>query len=202
MQRLIQQIEFINELDKLKSVFRRSLLINTERYENSAEHSWHFALMAVILAEYYPHGDKLDMLRVLKMALLHDTAEIYAGDTYCYDEQALHDQEERELKAATKLFAMLPADQSAELFGLWHEFEKNESHEAHFARVIDRLNPFLLNYYSGGISWKKNGIKISQVYRRMAEIQENCPSLWPFVMSLFDKALSEGWIIDDRELGD
>lgn len=199
MQRLKQQIEFINELDKLKSVFRRSLLISGERYENSAEHSWHFALMAVVLAEHYPERDKLDMLRVLKMALLHDTAEIYAGDTYCYDEQAVEGQEEREWKAATKLFSMLPADQQAELFELWHDFEKNESHDAHFARVIDRLNPFLLNYYSGGITWKKNGIRISQVYKRMAEIKTACPSLWPFVMSLLDSAISQGWIIDDRD---
>lgn len=197
MARLEQQLEFIKEIDKLKSVIRRSLLINGERYENSAEHSWHFAVMAMVLSEHYPHTDSLDMAKIIKMALVHDLAEIYAGDTYCYDEAMIVDQHQRELEAIKKLLSLLPLDIQDNLFSLWHEFEAGHTHESKFARVIDRLNPFMLNFYSGGVSWTKHQVKKSHVLKRMSEIQETCPSIWVYVMSLLETAIGNGWIIDD-----
>lgn len=197
MTHLEQQLEFIKEIDKLKSVVRRSLLINGERYENSAEHSWHFAVMAMVLIEHYPHANNLDMAKIIKMALIHDLAEIYAGDTYCYDQAMGVDQHQRELEAINKLLSLLPMGMRDDLFSLWHEFEAGHTHESRFARVIDRLNPFMLNFYSGGVSWTQNQVKKSQVLKRMGEIQEACPSLWAYVMSLLKTAIDNGWIIDD-----
>jgi putative hydrolases of HD superfamily len=199
MHRLLQQLEFIKEIDKLKSVLRRSLLINGERYENSAEHSWHFAIMAMVLAEHYQHKSSLDMLRVIKMALIHDLAEIYAGDTYCYDEISSINQHQREFEAINKLFSHLPTDMRDDLFALWDEFETGLSHESKFARVIDRLNPFMLNFYSGGVSWIKHQVKKSQVLKRMGEIKDTCPNIWSYVCQLLETAIEKGWIRDDSE---
>lgn len=197
MNRLTQQMEFIKEIDKLKSVLRRSLVIVEQRYENSAEHSWHFALMSLILAEHYPHSKNIDLFKVLSMALIHDLAEIYAGDTYCYDQQHIKDQHERELAAIQKVLDFLPADQYATYFALWMEFEAGQSHESKFARVMDRLNPFMLNYFSGGTSWVKHQVKRSQVLVRMGEIEQSCPDIWRYVMGLLSSAIEQGWIIDD-----
>lgn len=197
MKRFEQQIGFIIEIDKLKSVLRRSRLIHDDRYENSAEHSWHFAVMAFVLAEHYPHTNQLNMLRVLKMALVHDLIEVYAGDTYCYDDVAKADAHARELEAANRLFSLLPPDQHDDIFCLWNEFETGTSHEARFARVIDRLNPFMLNFYSGGISWKANLVKRSQVIKRMEEIKSACPEIYRYVEELIAEAISNRWIIDD-----
>lgn len=196
MNRLEQQLEFIKEIDKLKLVLRRCLLINGERYENTAEHSWHLAIMALVLAEYYKYKN-LDMLRVIKLAIIHDLAEIYAGDTYCYDENASMDQEQRECASLKRLLALLPKDQQEEYSSLWYEFEKATTHEAKFARVVDRLSPFMLNFFSGGSSWKKHEVKVSQVYKRMSEIKDSCPEIWDYVERLLQEAVKNQWIIDD-----
>lgn len=199
MSRLIQQMEFIKEIDKLKSVLRRSLVISEQRYENSAEHSWHFALMSLVLAEHYPHSNNLDLFKVVSMALIHDLAEIYAGDTYCYDELQTQGQHERELVAIQKIFEFLPADQYKRYFDIWTEFEHGRSHESKFARVIDRLNPFMLNYFSGGQSWVKHQVKKSQVLNRMGEIEQSCPEIWHYVIGLLNSAIEQGWIMDDSK---
>ena len=167
--RLSQQIKFIKEIDKLKSVDRMSLLINGSRRENTAEHSWHFALMVSVLAEH-AEGD-VDVGKTMKMALVHDIVEIDAGDTYCYDEAANSDKEDREIAAAKRIFGILPDDQGSEIWQLWKEFEEGKTAEAKYARAIDRLNPFMLNFYSGGKPWAENRITKNQVMKRMGEIK-------------------------------
>ena len=197
MNRLDQQLNFIKEIDKLKSIERMSLLINGTRRENTAEHSWHFALMVSVLMEHAEAAESLDILRTIKMALIHDLVEIDAGDTYCYDDIGNQDKLRREIAAAKRIFGLLPDDQGQEIWQLWEEFEDGRSAESKFARAIDRLNPFMLNFYSGGSSWKKNGIKKSQALKRMGEIEHNVPKLWPYVMTLVEGAVENGWIIDD-----
>lgn len=168
--RLKQQLDFLCEIDKLKTIFRRTNLIADEsRLENSAEHSWHLAFYAMILSEYA--NDKIDLLKVIKMVLLHDIVEIDAGDTFCYDEQANVDKSEREKLAAERLFNLLPADQSAEYLELWFEFEARETQEAKFACSVDRMQPLLHNYVTGGGSWKRHDIKRVQVEKRMQAVE-------------------------------
>src|SRR5690606_35852635 len=196
MNRLHQQLNFIQEIDKLKSIDRVCRLINGSRRENTAEHSWHFALMVPLLLEHAESPD-LDVLRTIKIALIHDIVEIDAGDTYCYDEAGHLDKSEREIAAAKRLFGMLPDNQGQELWQLWEEFEQGTSEEAKYARALDRLNPFMLNFYSGGATWVENKIRKSQVLKRMGEIENNAPKLWPYVAGLIDKAINEGWIVDD-----
>jgi len=174
--RLNNQLSFIKEIDKLKSIDRMSLLINSSRRENTAEHSWHFALMVSILAEH-AESDSLNLAKTIRMALIHDIVEIDAGDTYCYDEQGYEDKSEREITAAKRIFGLLPDDQGKEIWQLWEEFEEGKTEEAKFARAIDRLNPFMLNYYSGGKTWRDNKIKKSQVLGRMGEIEHYTPKL-------------------------
>ncbi|GAJ03685.1 unnamed protein product, partial [marine sediment metagenome] len=154
--RLNKQIEFIIEIDKLKTVFRRAYIADSSRRENSAEHSWHVATMAVILAEYCK-GD-VELLRVIKMLLLHDIVEVDAGDTGIYDTIAGQDKAERETRAADRLFSLLPNEQAEELRDIWNEFEVGSSPEAKFARALDRLIPLIHNYYTQGRRWKEDGI--------------------------------------------
>ena len=146
--RLTQQLRFLLELDRLKSVFRQSRLIHTDRMENSAEHSWHLAMLAVVLAEYA--AEDIDLVRVVKMALIHDIVEIDAGDTYIYDEQARREKARLEQQAAERIFGLLPKQQAAELRTLWEEFEAKQTPEARFAGALDRLQPLLLNYHTAG----------------------------------------------------
>ncbi len=136
--RLDRQLQFIIEIDKMKQIFRRTLLTDGSRQENDAEHSWHLSIMAVLLSEYSAVRD-IDLLRVIKMALIHDLVEIDAGDTYCYDEKGYEDKEEREKKAAARLFSLLPEDQAAEIWELWREFEELSTPESRFAACMDRF---------------------------------------------------------------
>jgi putative hydrolase of HD superfamily len=151
-ERLTQQIEFILEIDKLKQIIRRSYIISGERRENTAEHSWHLAILALILAEHA--NEPVDLLRVLKMVLVHDIVEIDAGDTFLFDTVGTLDKAEREQLAADRLFGLLPADQSSELRQLWQEFEPREPPESHFATALYRLIPLMLNYQCGGRTWQ------------------------------------------------
>ena len=169
--RLEKQLQFLHEIDKLKTIFRRTSLISEpERLENSAEHSWHLAFYVLILAE---HANlDINLLRVMKMVLLHDIVEIDAGDTFCYDDDANESKAEREQKAAARLFGMLPMDQRDELMQLWQEFEAGETADAKFAVTVDRLQPLLHNCATGGGSWKRHGIKRTQVEARMKPIQD------------------------------
>jgi putative hydrolase of HD superfamily len=190
-ERLEKQMAFIIEIGKLKHVLRRTITIDRDRNENDAEHSWHLAMMAVLLADHA--GDSgIDLLRVLKMALIHDIVEIDAGDTYCYDEQANEDKREREVKAADRIFAMLPSDQAVELRSLWEEFEARRTPEARYAAALDRLQPLLLNYHAGGKSWRQHGVTRDQVIRRNQPVVDASPVLWRYARLLIDKALKEG----------
>jgi putative hydrolase of HD superfamily len=190
--RLEQQIRFIIEIDKLKSIYRRTCLINERRNENTAEHSWHIAVMAMILSEYA--NAKVDIAKVLKMTLVHDIVEIDAGDTFVYDTQAALDKAERERHAADRLFGLLPADQGAELRGLWDEFEARETPEARFAAALDRLIPQLHNYYNQGGSWKEHAITHDRVVARNVTMKEGAATLWEWTRQLLDDAVAKGFL--------
>jgi putative hydrolase of HD superfamily len=192
--RLAAQIRFILEIDKLKTVLRRTWILDRSRRENSAEHSWHLAIMAVLLAEYGPAG--LDLTRVIKMVLIHDLVEIDAGDTFCYDQTALLDQADRERCAADRLFALLPEDLDAELRGLWEEFDARASPEARFAAALDRLQPVLHNYTTEGGTWREHRVTRAQVVARNQPMSDGAPDLWDYAKSLIDDAVARGLIED------
>jgi putative hydrolase of HD superfamily len=190
-ERLMQQLNFLHEIDKLKTVFRQTNLISeTSRYENSAEHSWHFAFYALVLQEYA--NEEINLLRVIKMALLHDLVEIDAGDTFCYDVAAHKEKEENELKAAKRLFGMLPPEQEEELMSLWLEFEEGQSADAKFAISLDRIQPLLHNVVTGGGSWTRHGINRTQVEARMAPVAQGSKELACLVDDLLDQSVKKG----------
>ncbi|MDY6900528.1 MAG: HD domain-containing protein, partial [Cyanobacteriota bacterium] len=178
--RLKQQIEFIVEIDKLKNVLRQTLLIDSSRRENSGEHSWHLAMMTMILAEYAAEGT--DLFRAMKMCLIHDLVEIDAGDTFCYDVQGNESKAERELQAATRIFGILPEEQAKELRLIWDEFEERETPTAKFAAALDRIQPFLHNRETKGGTWKIHNINRNQVMKRMAPVEQGTPELWGFML--------------------
>ena len=191
MTRLNSQIKFILELDRLKSILRRTTLADASRFENTAEHSWHITLMALVLAEHGPPG--FDVGRTVRMLLVHDVVEIDAGDTFCYDAEATVGKHEREQAAAQRLFGILPEEQKLECLELWNEFEARETPEARFANAIDRFQPLLLNIATEGGSWKRHGIQRDQVQRRLAPIGEGSPKLWEHTQALLDEAEAAGW---------
>ena len=191
--RLEQQMRFLVEVDKMKSVYRRTILIDKTRRESDAEHSWHFALMAMLLAEY-ADPEKVDCARVIRMALVHDLIEIYAGDTFAYDVQGNQDKRQRETEAADKLFALLPEDQAAEIRALWEEFDAMEPPDAQYAAAIDRLQPFLNNYLTQGHTWGLGGVKSAQVYERMDPIRVALPEVWPFVDKMIQESIEKGYL--------
>ncbi|HEY8449766.1 MAG TPA: HD domain-containing protein [Bacillota bacterium] len=194
-ERLARQIAFLVEIDRLKQVLRRSLLTDGSRRENSAEHSWHLAVMACVLAEHA--AAPVDLERVLKMLLVHDIVEIEAGDTFIYDEQARAAQTERERQAAERLFGLLPADQGGELRALWEEFEARQTPEARFAAALDRLQPLLQNYASGGRSWQEHGVHAERVRARNAGVlREGSPALWELARQLIDDAVARGYLAE------
>jgi 5'-deoxynucleotidase YfbR-like HD superfamily hydrolase len=197
--RIERQLRFAVEADRLKGVLRRTRLIDRSRHENSAEHSWHLALLAVLLAEHA--GGGVDLLRVLRMVLLHDVVEIDAGDTFCYDAGANLDREAREQAAAARLFGLLPDGQGAELRALWEEFEAGETADARFAVALDRLQPLLQNVHGEGGTWREHGVTRAQVLRRMAPIERGAPALWPLVLRLVGEACARGHIAPDPDPG-
>lgn len=192
MTRLEQQLAFSCELDKLKAVLRQSLLMDASRRENSAEHSWHLAMLAILLAEHAE--EPVDLTKVLKMLLVHDVVEIDAGDTFVYDNVNVKTQAEREFRAADRIFGILPAEQGRELRSLWEEFEHRESAESKFANALDRLQPIMQNLYSGGQSWKKHGVTRAQVMDRMRAVEIGLPKLWPTVLGIIDQASAAGYV--------
>jgi putative hydrolase of HD superfamily len=189
--RLRRQIEFIVEVDKLKEIFRQTVLTQSRRAENSAEHSWHFALMIVVLAEHSNH-QPLDVLRILKMVLIHDLVEIDAGDTFAYDTKNMADQHEREARAATRIFGLLPSDQAEEFRALWDEFEARQTPEARFAAACDRFHPMLLNCRTGGHAWQKHGVTQDRVLARNAHVAEGSKGLWEYAVKMIDEAVAAG----------
>ena len=171
-------------------MLRRTTLIDRSRHENSAEHSWHIALMAVLLSEHAK--EEVDLLRVVKMLLVHDLVEIDAGDTFCYDAAANLDKEERERAAAARLFALLPPDQGAELWALWEEFEAMATPEARYAAALDRMQPILHNLETEGVSWQKHGIRKGQVLERNRPIDAGAPALWEYISRRVEEAVKLG----------
>lgn len=190
--RLGRQLAFIAEIDRLKTVLRQTTTMDESRRENSAEHSWHLAVMAIVLAEYAPEG--VDVLRTLKMLLVHDVVEIDAGDAFCYDADANLGKEERERLAAERLFGLLPEDIASELRDLWDEFEAGASGEARFAVALDRLQPLLQNYHTQGGTWRLHGVTDEQILRRMAPIEAGAPELWPVVARVVEEVCAAGYV--------
>lgn len=191
-QRLQQQITFICEIDRLKTILRQTLLMDGSRQENSAEHSWHLALMALTLAEYAPAG--VDIGLAIKQLLIHDLVEIDAGDTFCYDAAANLNKAEREIQAADRLFGLLPPEQCEEIRALWEEFEAQETPTACFAAAFDRIQPLLHNQQTAGGTWKQHGITQEQVMKRMQPVQTGAPELWPFVLQVVEDCVAAGYI--------
>lgn len=195
--RLARQIDFIIEVDRLKHVLRRAPLADGSRVENSAEHSWHLALAALVLADY--SDEPVDLLRVLQILLVHDIIEIDAGDTYAFDPAANQDKAEREQRAADRLFGLLPDDQAAEFRALWDEFEARETPEARFANAIDRLMPLLHNYLNEGRVWQANNVSPAQVRARMAPIADGSTTLDGIADVVLDTSLARGYFGDGQE---
>jgi len=194
-ERMRQQLDFIIEIDKLKQIYRMNILTDQSRHETDAEHSWHLAVMALLLAEYVD-GAKVDVLRVMKMVLIHDVVEIDAGDTYCYDRQARLDQASREQQAAARLFAILPADQGHKFRELWEEFEQAITPEARFAAALDRLQPLLLHHRTQGKSWQENGITSAQVRNRNRHTHEISKALGEAVEEIIKDAVKKGYLTE------
>ena len=195
MDRLTTQIEFLKEIDRLKTVFRRAYIADASRRENSAEHSWHVAMMAMILSEHC--RQELDLLRIIKMLLVHDIVEIDAGDTGIYDTVAALDKAKRESMAAERIFGLLPEDQRRELYELWQEFEQGVTEEAWYARAVDRLMPLLHNYCTQGKRWKEDGITYRQVLAVNQIIRESSPELWDYTLSMINECVSKGYLPEE-----
>ena len=191
--RLRKQIQFILEIDKLKKIVRQSPLTDRSRKENDAEHSWHIALMAVLLIEH-AEEKSMDILRVVTMLLVHDLVEIDAGDTFCYDRAGNADKLERETKAADRIFNLLPEDQAAYFRSLWDEFEAKETAESKYAAAMDRLQPLLLNYNTKGGTWTEHQVPKNQVINRNHPIADGSTFLWDYAAGLIDDAVVRGYL--------
>lgn len=187
---LLKQVEFIKEIDKLKYIKRRTKLFNSDRRENDAEHSWHLAMMAVVLAEY--SEKPIDVLKVIKMVLIHDIVEIDSGDIFMYDTTKSHTNTEEELKAAKRIFGMLPDEQANELVELWKEFEYGETDEAKFAKSIDRFEPLLQNVSNGGGTWKEFDVKYEMVHEKKMSIKDGSTALWNYAEELIEDSVKKG----------
>ncbi len=193
-ERLRRQLDFILEIDKLKLVLRRSRLLQDDRRENSAEHSWHVAMMAYVLAE---HADEpVDMPRVVAMLLVHDVVEIDAGDTYIYDEHASAAKDAAEARAAERIFGLMPDDQAETFRALWDEYESRTTAEARFARALDRLMPLLHNIHTQGESWRAHGVTSEQVRRINGSIADGSQRLWDHAVALIDQAVAKGHLAE------
>ena len=190
--RLRRQLALVVEADRLKRVLRRTVITDSSRHENSAEHSWHLALAAMTLAEHA--AADVDVERVIRMVIVHDLVEIDAGDTFAYDTAANLGRVEREKLAADRLFGILPEEQGAAMRALWDEFEEGRTATARFAIALDRLQPLLLNDTANGGSWHTHGVTKSQVLRRMAPIEAAIPAAWPLVLEIVERNCALGHI--------
>lgn len=195
MTRLEQQLQFIVEIDKVKNIFRQTYLADAGRKENDAEHSWHIALMAYLLKEYAEKP--VDVSKVMLMVLIHDLVEIDAGDTYAYDAAGAVSKREREVKAADRIFGLLPEDQGSYFRALWEEFEAYESAEAKYAHLLDNFQPLLLNDASDGKSWVEHDVKKSQIYKRNEKIEETSEEVWKCMQGIIDKHIELGHVRDE-----
>lgn len=191
-ERLRQQLHFILEMDKAKEIFRQTYIASGKRKENDAEHSWHLAVMAFTLAEYFPKT--VNLLKVIKMVLMHDLVEVYAGDTYCYDKEGYQDKEEREQAAAEKIYSLLPGGQGQEYHALWEEFEAAETEEAKFANILDRIQPLLLNYATNGQAWIEHGIYSDQVLGRNQVVLDGPVELASLLKDIVRESEEKGYL--------
>ena len=194
-ERLRKQLDFILEVDKVKNIMRQTYLADGKRKENDAEHSWHLALMAVLLKEYAP--EEVNLSRVIPMVLIHDLVEIDAGDTYAYDAEGAKTKRAREVAAADRIFGMLPEDQGGYFRELWDEFEAYESDDAKFAHLLDNFQPLLLNHESNGKSWTEHHVKKSQIYKRNEKIKETSPEVWEWMKQIVEEHIALGHVIDE-----
>lgn len=188
--RLRKQLDFMLELDRMKNLYRQTYVLHEDRKENDAEHSWHIAVMAFLLEEYA--DSPINILKVMKMLLIHDVVEIDAGDTYLYDKEGNKTKSDREEKAAQRIFGLLPDDQKKEFYSLWREFEDKQTNDAKFAGVLDRIQPLLLNYSKGGISWQEHGIHAEQVASRNTGTAETSAALAEVINAVIKDAAERG----------
>ena len=188
---LVARLRFVLEADSLKTILRRNSITDGSRRENTAEHSWHLALMALVLAPY--SAEPVDTASVVELLLVHDIVEIDAGDTFVYDTEAAAQKEELEQRAADRLFSMVPGDDGARLRSRWDEFEASDTPEARFAHSIDRLSPLLLNHANHGELWAEYGITADRVYSLNATIEAGSPDLWGVARAILDDADEKGW---------
>jgi len=186
----LKQIEFIKEIDKLKYIQRKTRLFNSDRNENDAEHSWHLAVMALVLTQH-ANAD-IDILKVVKMVLIHDIVEIDAGDVFIYDTQKNHSNTDEELMAARRIFGILPKEQAEELIAVWEEFETGETNEAKFARSMDRLEPLLQNTSNNGGTWREFDVDYQKVYEKKKVIKAGSESIWNYAETLIDDSVKRG----------
>lgn len=189
-EKIQNQIKFVLTIDEMKNIFRRNLLADGSRRENDAEHSWHLAMLAMILEEY--SAEKICIERVLKIALVHDLIEVYAGDTFAYDAKGNEDKHEREVQAADRLFGILDPVQGAEIRALWDEFEAMETAESKYANAIDRIQPLMLNYLTDGHTWKMGDVTSEKIYKRMDIIRTATPELWHIVEGIINTSIKAG----------
>lgn len=194
--RIDRQFDFIREIDKEKFITRQTFLSDAKRRENDAEHAWHMSIMTLLLSEYA--NEEIDVLRVISMLLIHDLVEIDAGDTYAYDEEGKKTQRARELKAADRIYGILPEDQGKKLRALWDEFEEAKTPESKFAHVMDNIQPAMLNDYTNGKDWIAKGVRLSQVLERNAHTAEGSRKLWDYAYANFiEPNVKDGKIKDD-----
>lgn len=196
--RLEAQLTFFREIDKLKQVFRQTLLLDGSRVENDAEHSWHLAMMVLTFIDYAPTPD-MDVAKVLKLVILHDLIEIDAGDVYTYDDFDPEEKRRKEQAGADRIFNILPKDQADEMMALWHEYEAKATVEACFAGAMDKLQPFLHNYYVDQNSWRLHDVPKQRVIEKMSVIKKGAPKLWNFVLQLIDEADAAGLFADSDD---
>ena len=194
-ERLKKQMDFLLEADKLKFITRQTYLSDGKRKENDGEHSWHLALMAVLLSEY--SNEKVDLIKVITMVLIHDIVEIDAGDTYAYDSVGNQSKREREVKAADRIFHILPQDQAEEFRQLWEEFEAYETPEAKFAHVCDNVQPLMLNDATDGLAWREHDVKKSQVLQRNSRTGEGSQVMMEYINKILDKNVESGNLKDE-----
>lgn len=194
--RLERQIEFCREIDKEKLIKRQTLLTDGKTRENDSEHAWHMAVMSILLSEYA--NEEIDLLKVVTMILIHDIVEIDAGDTYAYDEEGKKTQRQRELKAAERIFGILPDDQMDRLRALWDEFEEGKTAEASFAHTMDNIQPAMLNDATDGKKWKENNVSLSKILDRNKNTAQGSETLWDYSLNNFIMPnIEKGRIIDD-----
>jgi len=189
---LREQMQFLIEIDKLKTIQRKTKIMHDARLENDAEHSWHLAMMAIVLQQHA--NQEVDLLKVLKMLLVHDIVEIDAGDTFAYDTAGAVDKYDREQRAAERIFGLLPDEQANELMALWTEYEERETKEAKFASALDRLQPLIHNHRNEGDTWQRYGIKEQQVLQRNEEIASGSTTLWEYAQTIIADSVERGYL--------